>query len=132
MGDFASHSDSPHPLEHRPDLLSRQLHPRRREDPQPPRAAIQLFRQRRQIDRSRPSLARQPLDATIPPTDKNVQHQHLRLHQEIKKYLPRPRARRASLHYDIGQIQALVASLPDRDNRSPEGIIGYDEFGLPA
>ncbi|MEP6507053.1 MAG: type II toxin-antitoxin system VapB family antitoxin [Gemmatimonadales bacterium] len=44
----------------------------------------------------------------------------------------RPRARRASLLYDISQIQDLVASLPDRDNRSPEDIIGYNEFGLPA
>ncbi|MEO8192750.1 MAG: type II toxin-antitoxin system VapB family antitoxin [Gemmatimonadales bacterium] len=44
----------------------------------------------------------------------------------------RPRARRARLLYDISQIQNLVASLPDRDNRSPEEVIGYDEFGLPA
>ncbi|MEO7501333.1 MAG: type II toxin-antitoxin system VapB family antitoxin [Gemmatimonadaceae bacterium] len=44
----------------------------------------------------------------------------------------KPRARRARLLYDIGQIQDLVASLPDRDKRSPDEVIGYDDFGLPA
>jgi antitoxin VapB len=30
----------------------------------------------------------------------------------------------------IAEIQAFVASLPDRDTRSPEEML-YDEFGLP-
>lgn len=43
-----------------------------------------------------------------------------------------PRAHRARLLHDIRQIQELVASLPDRDTRSPDDIIGYDDFGLPT
>lgn len=42
------------------------------------------------------------------------------------------RVHRGTLLHDISQIQELVASLPDRDNRSPEDIIGYDNFGLPG
>jgi antitoxin VapB len=33
---------------------------------------------------------------------------------------------------DIRQIQNLVASLPRIDDRTPDEIIGYDEFGLPT
>lgn len=33
---------------------------------------------------------------------------------------------------DVREIQQLVASLPDRDIRTPETIIDYDESGLPA
>jgi len=33
---------------------------------------------------------------------------------------------------DIRQIQNLVASLQRIDDRTPDEIIGYDEFGLPA
>jgi len=43
----------------------------------------------------------------------------------------RPRARRARLMDDIHQIQALLASIPDRDSRIPDELLGYDEFGLP-
>jgi antitoxin VapB len=39
---------------------------------------------------------------------------------------------RAGLMADIHQIQAFVASIPDRDGKTPEEIIGYDEFGLPG
>jgi antitoxin VapB len=39
---------------------------------------------------------------------------------------------RAGLMSDIRQIQAFVASLPDRDPRTAEEIIGYDELGLPG
>lgn len=39
---------------------------------------------------------------------------------------------RSALMSDVRQIQAFVASLPDLDHRSPEEIIGYDEFGLPS
>lgn len=39
---------------------------------------------------------------------------------------------RTGLHADVEQIQEFVASLPVRDSRTPEEIIGYDEFGLPA
>ena len=31
----------------------------------------------------------------------------------------------------VAEIQAFVASLPDRDARSPEEILGYDALGLP-
>ncbi|HEU0052018.1 MAG TPA: type II toxin-antitoxin system VapB family antitoxin [Longimicrobium sp.] len=33
---------------------------------------------------------------------------------------------------DVAAIQAFVASLPDRDRRTDDEILGYDEFGLPA
>lgn len=33
---------------------------------------------------------------------------------------------------EIRELQESVASLPDRDERTPEEIIGYDEFGLPG
>jgi antitoxin VapB len=32
----------------------------------------------------------------------------------------------------IRRIQAFVASLPERDGRTAEEIIGYDEFGIPG
>lgn len=46
--------------------------------------------------------------------------------------LIRPRARRARLLDDIRQIQSLVASVADKDHRSPDEVLGYDEFGLPS
>ncbi|HEY0035906.1 MAG TPA: type II toxin-antitoxin system VapB family antitoxin [Longimicrobium sp.] len=33
---------------------------------------------------------------------------------------------------DVSDIQKFVASLPDRDTRSADDILGYDEFGLPT
>lgn len=33
---------------------------------------------------------------------------------------------------EIAEIQGFVADLPDRDPRSPEEILGYDERGLPG
>ncbi|CAA9318631.1 MAG: hypothetical protein AVDCRST_MAG89-1532 [uncultured Gemmatimonadetes bacterium] len=33
---------------------------------------------------------------------------------------------------DISDIQQFVASLPDRDPRPADDILGYDEFGLPV
>jgi hypothetical protein len=45
---------------------------------------------------------------------------------------PNPRATPAvGFLADITEIQAKVAVLPTLDDRSPEEIIGYDEFGLP-
>lgn len=38
---------------------------------------------------------------------------------------------RAVLLSEVAQIQEFVASLPDRDTRSPDAILGYDDFGLP-
>lgn len=32
----------------------------------------------------------------------------------------------------VAEIQAFVASLPDRDSRPADEILGYDEFGLPG
>jgi antitoxin VapB len=39
---------------------------------------------------------------------------------------------RAVLQSSIARIQSFVASLPSRDARTPEEILGYDEFGLPS
>lgn len=39
---------------------------------------------------------------------------------------------RSALLSDILQIQAFVAGLPDLDRRSPEEMLGYDDFGLPG
>ena len=39
---------------------------------------------------------------------------------------------RERVHADVRNVQAFVASLPDRDRRSAEEILGYDEFGLPG
>jgi len=33
---------------------------------------------------------------------------------------------------DVKEIQAFLADLPDRDTRSPDEILGYDERGLPG
>lgn len=33
---------------------------------------------------------------------------------------------------DIAELQALVRAQPDRDPRTPDEILGYDEFGLPS
>jgi len=43
----------------------------------------------------------------------------------------RPRARRARLLSDIREIQDLMKSLPDKDLRSADDLLGYDDFGLP-
>lgn len=36
------------------------------------------------------------------------------------------------LDAEIAEIQAFVASLPDRDSRSADEILGYDAYGLPG
>jgi antitoxin VapB len=36
------------------------------------------------------------------------------------------------LDAEVAGIQAFVASLPDRDSRSPDEILGYDARGLPG
>jgi antitoxin VapB len=33
---------------------------------------------------------------------------------------------------EVAEVQALVAALPDRDVRSADEVLGYDERGLPA
>ena len=33
---------------------------------------------------------------------------------------------------DVAEIQAFVRSQPERDSRTAEQILGYDEFGLPS
>lgn len=38
----------------------------------------------------------------------------------------------ATLLAEVRQVQALVASLPDRDTRTADEILGYDERGLPS
>ncbi len=37
-----------------------------------------------------------------------------------------------ALAEEVRRIQDFVASLPVRDTRSPDEILGYDEFGLPS
>ena len=44
----------------------------------------------------------------------------------------RPRGRRARLLSDIREIQDLMKSLPDKDTRSADDLLGYDDFGLPG
>ena len=43
----------------------------------------------------------------------------------------RTRKRNSALVKELNEIALRCASLPDRDTRSPEDIIGYDEHGLP-
>jgi antitoxin VapB len=38
---------------------------------------------------------------------------------------------RPEIHRGVEDIQAFVKGLPDLDARTPEEILGYDEFGLP-
>jgi antitoxin VapB len=33
---------------------------------------------------------------------------------------------------EVREIQAFVADLPDRDTRTPEEILGYDDRGIPG
>ncbi len=33
---------------------------------------------------------------------------------------------------EVEEIQRFVADLPDRDTRTPEEILGYDQTGLPT
>ncbi len=40
--------------------------------------------------------------------------------------------RRREVARAVKEIQAFVARIPDRDTRSAEDIIGYDDRGLPA
>ena len=51
---------------------------------------------------------------------------------KLRLEMVNPRSDGARLIEDVRQVQQLVASLPDRDQRSPDEIIGYDNFGLPA
>jgi antitoxin VapB len=39
---------------------------------------------------------------------------------------------RAVLRSSVARIQDFVASLPERDSRTPDEILGYDDFGLPG
>lgn len=32
---------------------------------------------------------------------------------------------------EVAEVQSFVADLPDRDARTPDEILGYDETGLP-
>lgn len=54
----------------------------------------------------------------------------------LRERLERVRARRArrarSLADELDEIAIHCASLPVRDARSPDEILGYDETGMPA
>lgn len=43
-----------------------------------------------------------------------------------------PGAGSETLLAEVRQVQALVAELPDIDDRTAEEIIGYDELGMPV
>lgn len=43
-----------------------------------------------------------------------------------------PAGERTRMLADVAAMQEAVKELPDRDCRSPEEIIGYDDFGLPG
>jgi antitoxin VapB len=43
----------------------------------------------------------------------------------------RRKHRREEVVQSVRDLQEFVRGLPDRDRRSPEEILGYDEFGLP-
>jgi antitoxin VapB len=45
---------------------------------------------------------------------------------------PGPQAPAARMLADVAEIRTQLAQLPVLDDRSPEEIIGYDEFGLPS
>ncbi len=38
---------------------------------------------------------------------------------------------RALVSADVATIQRFLASIPDRDTRAADDILGYDAFGLP-
>lgn len=44
----------------------------------------------------------------------------------------RRKHRRREVAQAVREIQAFVERIPDRDTRSAEDIIGYDDRGLPA
>ncbi|HUF27855.1 MAG TPA: type II toxin-antitoxin system VapB family antitoxin [Gemmatimonadaceae bacterium] len=39
---------------------------------------------------------------------------------------------RPYLRAEIAELQAFVRAQPDRDRRSPDEILGYDDHGLPS
>jgi antitoxin VapB len=41
------------------------------------------------------------------------------------------RRRRKEVVQSVKEIQEFIRRLPDRDQRSAEEILGYDEYGLP-
>jgi antitoxin VapB len=43
----------------------------------------------------------------------------------------RPKQRRQEVAQSVRDPQEFVRGLPDLDRRSPEEILGYDDFGLP-
>lgn len=52
----------------------------------------------------------------------------------LRHYLVTVRRRHqaAGLMAEVEELQALLRTHPDRDPRTPEQILGYDDFGLPA
>ncbi len=53
------------------------------------------------------------------------------LRHRVRSAVDRGAEDEALLLAEIEEIQQLVASLPDRDTRTPEEILGYDALGLP-
>ena len=44
----------------------------------------------------------------------------------------RRRAARPDVRARVADLQAFVANLPDRDGRTAEEVLGYDQHGLPV
>jgi antitoxin VapB len=65
--------------------------------------------------------ARRPDGTIIDPVVEEIRERMLR------RPLPDPEKVRAA----IREIQERIASLPVLDSRTPDEILGYDEFGLP-
>jgi antitoxin VapB len=53
------------------------------------------------------------------------------LEERLQRVSTPPRKKRLLLE-DLAAIRARCAKLPVLDERSPEGIIGYDDRGLPS
>lgn len=52
----------------------------------------------------------------------------------LRERLAAMRRKRERVHIraTVAELQAFVASLPDRDKRPADEILGYDGFGLPG
>src|SRR5438045_8195604 len=58
-------------------------------DPQPPRASIELFGERGQIDCPDPTFPGKALDPSVSPEDRNVEAEHLSFYRVIEQKLAR-------------------------------------------
>jgi antitoxin VapB len=81
-------------------------------------AVVTAIRER--LDRNR-IPARRPDGTVLDPIVEEIRERMLR------RPLPDPQ----KVHAAIREIQERIAKLPVLDSRTPDEILGYDEFGLP-